>query len=322
MGGGEVKLVELVGAYGALANDGVKHDQAIILKIKDNKGNVLEEYRDINKKVIEKNYARLTNDILSDVDLRAPLFSASLRLTQVTGHQVALKTGTTDDYRDAWAVGYTPTLVVGVWVGNNNREPLTSKGASILAAIPMWHEFISKALAGRMLNTFPRPEPITSPNPVVRGELIEGEYRSILYYLNRINDPQFVNWEMAIFGWLTKNAVDINKFKTTTKSSFGSSPKTTSNGSIKMELLKPKNGYFIQDEIDIEAELSSTSKINKLEVYLNNELIESIISDLGTSYSYKTVLRPLNLDIQNLLVIRAANDGGSKVSREVILFKK
>ncbi len=322
LGGGEVKLVELVGAYGALANDGVKHDQAIILKIKDNKGNVLEEYRDINKKVIEKNYARLTNDILSDVDLRAPLFSASLRLTQVPGHQVALKTGTTDDYRDAWAVGYTPTLVVGVWVGNNNREPLTSKGASILAAIPMWHEFISKALAGRMLNTFPRPEPITSPNPVVRGELIEGEYRSILYYLNRINDPQFVNWEMAIFGWLTKNAVDINKFKTTTKSSFDSSPKTTSNGSIKMELLKPKNGYFIQDEIDIEAELSSTSKINKLEVYLNNELIESIISDLGTSYSYKTVLRPLNLDIQNLLVIRAANDGGSKVSREVILFKK
>ena len=322
LGGGEVKLVELVGAYGVLANDGVKHNQVVTLKVQDNKGNVLEEYRDVSERVLEENYARLTNDILSDVDLRAPLYSLSLRLTQVPGHQVALKTGTTDDYRDAWTVGYTPDLVSGVWVGNNNRAPLTSKGSSILAAIPMWHEFMSKALASRTLNTFPRPESVTSSNPIIRGELIEGEYHSILYYLDRVNDPQFVNWEMAVLGWLTKNTVDVNKFATTTKPSFDLSPNITSNGSIKMNLVKPGNGDFIQDEIDIEVELSSSSKINKLEIYLNNELIENVISDLGTSYLYKTTLKPLNLDIQNLLIIRALNEGGSKVSREVILFKK
>lgn len=322
LGGGEVRLVELIKAYGVLANDGVRRDQAVTLKVQDNNGNVLEEYRDSNERVIEENYARLTNDILSDVDLRAPLYSASLKLTQVPGHQVALKTGTTNDYRDAWAIGYTPDFVSGVWVGNNNREPLTSKGSSILAAIPIWHEFMSKALANKTLNTFPRPELVTSPNPVIRGELIKGEYHSILYYLDRINDPQFVNWEMAISEWLLRNAVDTNKFTTTIKPTFDFSPEDTSRGDIKMDLIKPKNGDFIENEIDIEAELSSDSKINKLEIYLNNELVESTTNDLGVSYLHKTILKPLALGAQNLLVIRATNEGGSKTKREIILFKK
>jgi len=322
LGGGEVKLIELVGAYSVLADDGIKHNQAVVLKVENNKGNVLEEYKDENSRVADENHARLINDILSDVDLRAPLYSASLKLTQVTGHQVALKTGTTNDYRDAWAIGYTPNLVAGVWVGNNNRESLTSKGGSILAAVPMWHDFMSKALLNKPLDTFPRPEPILSSNPIIRGELIEGEYHNILYYLGRVNDPQFNNWEEGIRQWTQNNQIDLNKFNTTNiKPIPDQEASISSGGDIIINLINPKNGEFVEDEITINAEIASSSKINKLEIYLNNELIENIISDLNTFYSYKSVLKPLNINIQNILVIRATNEGGSKTSKEVILFR-
>lgn len=323
LGGGEVRLAELVQAYSVLSALGIKHDQAVVLKVENNKGDVLEDYRDINQRVVEENYARLINDILSDIELRAPLYSASLKLTQVPGHQVALKTGTTNDYRDAWTVGYTPDLVAGVWVGNNNREPLTSKGSSILAAIPMWHDFMEKALTNKQLNTFPRPEAVTSANPIIRGELIEGEYHNILYYLGRINDPQFNNWETGVKQWLLSNKVDLNKFKTTTTLPIlDSTAEATHSGDIRLNIVNPRNGDFIEGEINIEAELTSTSKITKLEIYLNSELVENALSDLGTSYVYKTTIKPLNIDIQNLLVVRATNEGGFKISKEVILFKK
>ncbi len=323
LGGGEVKLTELVGAYSSLANDGIHHPQAVVLRVEDGKGNTLEEYSDTNSRVIEENLARLINDVLSDVDLRAPLYSASLKLTQVPGHQVALKTGTTNEYRDAWTLGFTPNLVVGVWVGNNNRAPLTSKGGSILAAVPMWHDFISKALASRTLNTFPKPEPILSENPIIRGEFVEGEYHNILYYLGRINDPQFNNWEEGVKNWLLANKVDLNKFKTAVSGrsfDFLSSPNVSA-GDITLSVASPKNGDFVSEEVGVEVRASSPSKITKLEIYLNDQLIENVINDLGTSYDYKSTLKP-KLDTQNIMVIRITNESGSKASKSIILFKK
>src|SRR3989344_133999 len=120
LGGGEVKLTELVGAYTVLAEEGIKHDEAVVLKIETSKGKVLEEYADKAETVVDSQYPRLINEILSDVSLRAPLFSASLGLTQVENYDVALKTGTTNNYVDAWTIGYTPDIVVGVWAGNNH----------------------------------------------------------------------------------------------------------------------------------------------------------------------------------------------------------
>ncbi|MCL4530596.1 MAG: penicillin-binding protein [Chloroflexi bacterium] len=121
LGGGEVKPIELAKAYGVLATEGTRHEIAPVLKVESRDGTVLEEYRDQATSVVDPQYPRLINNILSDPDLRAPLFQNSLPLTQVAGHQVALKTGTTDNYVDAWAMGYTPDLVAGVWVGNNDR---------------------------------------------------------------------------------------------------------------------------------------------------------------------------------------------------------
>jgi len=321
LGGGEVRLSELIKAYSTLANDGVVRKQVVVISVEDSKGNILEEYKDESSRVVEANYARLINDILADVDLRAPLYSASLRLTQVSGHQIALKTGTTNEYKDAWTVGYTPNLVTGIWVGNNNRESLKSKGSSILAAIPIWHDFTSKALANKPLSTFPRPEPISSSNPILRGELIEGEYHNILYYLGRVNDPQFNNWEEGVRSWLIFNQVNLNKFKTTSSPPVFLSSPSASSENINLDLLTPRNGDFIGDDFVVEANINSVSKITKLEVYLNNKLVENVISDLGNNYSYRSTIKPLNLELQNVLVMRVTNESGLTASKEVIIFK-
>src|SRR3989344_4723889 len=234
LGGGEVRMIELLGAYGVLATEGTYHKPAFILKVEDSKGKVLEEYKDEGKQVVDPQYPRLINDILSNVELRSGLFTASLPLTQVPGYQVALKTGTTNDYVDAWTFGYTPNLVAGVWAGNNNRQPLGQGGTSLLAAVPMWHSFMSRALPALPVEYFNPPDPVVGNLPILNGEMMEGEYHSILYYLGRQNDSQYPGWEAGITEWLLTSTVDYAK--------FAAPAGTESIGFLALDVRTPKNG--------------------------------------------------------------------------------
>lgn len=213
LGGGEVKLIDLVGAYSVFAQEGVKHRQAFILEVKNSQGKVLEKYLDQATQIIEPQYAKLINNILSDAEARSPLFQNSLNLTVFEGREAALKTGTTNDYRDAWTIGYTPSLVVGVWAGNNNNKPMQKQAGSILAAIPIWHDFMSKVLENYPVEFFNKAEQINQTKPMLNGEYIfNNETHNILYYINK-NDPlgpqpsspetdsQFWNWELPIKNW-------------------------------------------------------------------------------------------------------------------------
>ena len=213
LGGGEVKLIDLVGAYSVFSQEGIKHRQAFILEVKDSQGKILEKYLDQATQVIESQYAKLINNILSDIEARSPLFQNSLNLTIFPDREAALKTGTTNDYRDAWAIGYTPSLAVGVWAGNNNNKPMQKQAGSILAAIPIWHDFMSKILENYPVEFFNKPEQINQTKPMLNGEyIINNETHNILYYINK-NDPlgpqpsnpetdsQFWNWELPIKNW-------------------------------------------------------------------------------------------------------------------------
>ncbi len=325
LGGGEVKPIELAKAYGVLATEGTKHETAPVMKVQDRDGNVLEEYHDQATRVVDSQYPRLINNILSDPDLRAPLFQNSLPLTQVAGHQVALKTGTTDNYVDAWAMGYTPDLVAGVWVGNNDRTPLTSKGSSILAAVPMWHEFMAAALKDRPLTTFNKPDAVYSTNPILRGELAKGDQHDILYYLGRVNDPQYINWEEGVKLWLQSNTVNFGKFQTSDYSpqqGISNTTTPTTGGPIQLNVSSPKNGDFITSQVNISALAESGNGLSKIEVYLNNNLIDSKVGELGNSYNYAASLTPVGLSLQNMLVIRATDANGGSSSKQLILFKK
>lgn len=156
LGGWEVKLLEMTSAYGVFANDGLRVPVAAVLKIEDSKGNIIEENKKTEIRVLERKAVRLLNDILSDNEARAPMFGLRSPL-YFEGYQVAVKTGTSQDYRDAWTIGYTPSIVVGVWVGNNNNEPI-KKQPGMMVAGPIFHDFLEKVLPKYPKEVFPKPE--------------------------------------------------------------------------------------------------------------------------------------------------------------------
>lgn len=161
LGGGEVKLLESTTAYATLANQGVRHDPHPILKVTDSSGKVLEEYKaseDKGERVVDENAAYLTTNILSDDSARAEVFGMGGVLT-LPGRPVAAKTGTTDEYRDAWTLGYTPSLVTGVWAGNNDNKEM-NHGSGAMIAAPIWNSYMKQALAGTPVEQFSAPSGI------------------------------------------------------------------------------------------------------------------------------------------------------------------
>ncbi len=143
LGGGEVRLLELTSAYGVFATEGLLAKPFNILKIQDNQKNILKETQNTLQRIIPSNVAKMITDILADNEARTPTFG-SRSIMYFENHKVAAKTGTSNDFKDAWIVGYTPELVVGVWAGNNNNEPMIAPGVTI--AGPIWRSFMEKAL--------------------------------------------------------------------------------------------------------------------------------------------------------------------------------
>jgi membrane peptidoglycan carboxypeptidase len=221
LGGGAVHLIDLTEAYSVLSQQGVKHAQTMILSVQDANGDTLESYNDQATQVADAQSVNLVNDILSDAAARAPLMGASQNLTVFPGYDVALKTGTSNNYTDAWAMGYTPSLVVGVWAGNNNDTPMQKAGSSILAAVPMWNAFMAQALPEVPNTTFTQPNPTTATKPVLTGQyVIDGQVHDILYYVDKSDptgpdptnpaiDPEYNNWETGVENWARANGYGI-----------------------------------------------------------------------------------------------------------------
>jgi len=217
LGGGAVKLIDLTEAYSVLADQGVKHAQSMVISVQDANGKTLESHQDQTSQVADAQSVNLVNDILSDATARAPLMGGSQNLTIFPGYDVALKTGTSNDYRDAWAMGYTPSLVVGVWAGNNNNAAMQKSGSSILAAVPMWSAFMTQALPEVPNTTFTQPNPVSETKPVLAGQsVVNGQMHDILYYVDKNNptgadptnpatDPQYTKWEIGVENWARAN---------------------------------------------------------------------------------------------------------------------
>jgi len=155
LGGWEVKLLDIVSAYGVFAAEGLRIKPVAILKIEDLAGNIIEENNKTPKRVLPTQAARTINNILSDNEARAPMFGWNSAL-YFENYQVAAKTGTTQNYRDAWTIGYTPSIVVGVWAGNNNNAPALEKPGVALAG-PIFHNFLVKVLLEYPKESFSLP---------------------------------------------------------------------------------------------------------------------------------------------------------------------
>lgn len=232
LGGGEVKLLEHTGAYGVFANEGIRADRRSILRIEDVNGTVIDDFPVSSNRVLERDVALQISDILSDNVARTPLWGANSRV-QFSNQDVAAKSGSTNNLRDAWIMGYTPNLAVGVWVGNNNNDAMGG-GLSGLIATPMWREFMDIALPTREQESFPKPA--AAPNnlkPILRGETVDvpalitslqnssstlniqmvtNQMHSILHFVDRsnprgpnptnpANDSQYRLWEYGVQRW-------------------------------------------------------------------------------------------------------------------------
>jgi len=144
LGGGEVKMTEMATAFGTLANLGVRQDLVSILEVKDRQGQVLEKWESsTGKRVLPMEAAYLVNHILLDNGARSAAFGPA-SLLKVKGHpEVSVKTGTTNDKRDNWTIGYTPGTVVTVWVGNNDNSPMSRVASGVTGASPIWNKIIT-----------------------------------------------------------------------------------------------------------------------------------------------------------------------------------
>jgi 1A family penicillin-binding protein len=157
LGSGEISLVEMTGAYQAIANQGVLVAPTAILQITDNFGQVIEPPRPQPRRAIREEHAYLMTHILADNEARSLSVGPNsyLRLSR----PVAAKTGTTNDFRDNWTVGYTPDIAAGVWVGNADRTPMINI-SGLSGAGPIWHNFMERAHEGVPIKDFTRPAAI------------------------------------------------------------------------------------------------------------------------------------------------------------------
>jgi membrane peptidoglycan carboxypeptidase len=171
LGGGEVTLLEHTAAYGVFATEGIKHPTAFILKVEDAKGQTLEEWKaEDGTRVVDAELVRNLTDILQDDSARTFVFGANDGLT-LPDRQVAAKTGTTNDVKDAWTMGYTPSLVAGVWVGNNQPKAMQKSSSAVM----IWNEYMKLALKGTPVETFTPPQPIVTGKPILDGSKMPGQ---------------------------------------------------------------------------------------------------------------------------------------------------
>jgi len=171
LGGGEVKLIDHVNAYGTIANGGVHQAKTTILRVEDNKKNILEEYKQSGgERVIEEKYVAMLEHVMSTNEYRAPVFGSNSPL-RFDERQVAAKTGTTNEFRDGWTIGFTPSLVVGVWAGNNNNSPMKSGADGVNVAAPIWRSFLNQTLGNYAIEQFPKYEKEETGKPILDGNL-------------------------------------------------------------------------------------------------------------------------------------------------------
>lgn len=252
LGGGEVSLLDLTSAYGVFANDGVRNPYRSILEVRDSQGNTLEKANEHPSQALDPLVSRQISDILSDTSVRM----ASLKpIGASVGRQVAIKTGTTNDYRDVWTVGYTPNLVVGAWAGKNDNTPMQHNVAGLIIS-PLWGAFMSQVAKNFPPENFKAPPaPLVDGKPVLRGvwqggvsywkdkisgkvatqytpleardEVVFNNVHTILQWVNKDDprgggpadpkrDPQYEYWEYGVRKWFASFQQAHPDFKETT----------------------------------------------------------------------------------------------------------
>jgi 1A family penicillin-binding protein len=319
LGGGEVYMLDLAKAYSVFANGGQKIEPVAILKVESSEGKVLYEHKQTQgKQIIDEAEAFLINDILSDNNARLLAFGANSLLN--TGQPIAVKTGTTNDMKDNWTIGWSSDILVATWVGNNDNSSMNYVASGITGASPIWRRIILGALnfsysapEWQMPNNveqvevdaisgypkhddFPSkfdyaikgtlpalPDPIHRLVEVCKGEndklateakIAASDYdkREFIFALEEdpFSEDGVNRWQIGIDAWI--DTQDDSRYRVPTDycGDFGD---------VSVRLRKPNDKQnFDDEEIEVEIRAGSDDGIEKLELYVDGELLETIVA--------------------------------------------
>jgi len=314
LGGAEVKLLEHANAYAALANDGVSRPPVAILRVEDPKGNVIEEWKESEgKKVLEPNVARMITNVLSDNGARAYVFGTGSYL-QLGNRPAAAKTGTTNDYHDAWTMGYVPSLVAGVWVGNNDNSAMSRGADGSIIAAPIWNAFMKRALDTTPVEYFTAPAIPTTGKDIIDGKIpsttvtvdkVSGklateytpselreertyaEYHSLLHYIDRANplgpppsdpknDPYYEPWEKAIQDWIAKREAETGIKITQQAVPTEYDDVHTPENTPTVRIMDPNDGAeLVGRDVSIDVDAFAARGITRVEYYVDGFFLGS-----------------------------------------------
>lgn len=242
LGGAEVNLLEHTNAYATLANNGIYNEPVSLMKVTNNLGETLYEWTETEgQEAVTPEIAATIADVLTDDEARSFIFAPRGNLT-LPDRPVAAKTGTTNDNKDAWTLGYVPSLAVGVWVGNTIPSPMKAGGNTLAGAI--WNKFMKETLTSTPPENFPAPPENDAQKPVLRGHndgivlninsetgkiansstpenlITQRTYlppHDILHYVVKddprganpafpADDPQYMAWETGLQEWVIRQA--------------------------------------------------------------------------------------------------------------------
>jgi 1A family penicillin-binding protein len=254
LGGGEVTLMDHLRAYGTFANNGLQQETTGILKVTDPNGEILQEWKAeerLGTQILSSNLTATVSNVLSDNNARAYVFGTGSAL-QLNDRPVAAKTGTTNDFNDAWTMGYTPSLATGVWVGNTDGTAMNRNAEAVFIAAPMWKEYMLAALKDTPIESFPAPSIDVTGKSMLDGSIPTttytidtqsgklateftperfretkscGEFHTILTYVNKddprgavptdpTNDAYYQPWEDAVQAWISKHNASLKPDET------------------------------------------------------------------------------------------------------------
>jgi membrane peptidoglycan carboxypeptidase len=355
LGGGEVKLLDMTSAYGVFATGGTRHPYTGILSVQDKNGNTLESWQDNPTTILPVNPTLQISDVLSDNVARTPTFgpNSSLCFPDMPDRQIAVKTGTTNNHKDNWTVGYTPSLVAGVWTGKNDNTPTPQS----VQAAPIWHEFMEAALGAYPPEMFEKPT--IAPGyqdlpPVFRGywqgnesftvDTISGklatpltpedtrhEYvitnvHDILYWISKSdpfsgaptspqNDPLYSNFETAVQNWWSANKYHYPVVSASQKPVGYDDVHTTAN-TPEITITSPTPGATFQEGGVILVSVSPSKTIypiQKIDIFLNNAYVGTA-RGASPTYSFSFAGFPSAVSGANTMKVVSTDSVGNTTS--------
>ncbi len=343
LGGGEVKLLDMATAYGVFANGGVLMPTTPVLKITDTNEKTLYDHTDPKdgRLVLDPQIAYQISDVLSDVDAKRPVFNFSLRFLTLSDRTAATKTGTTNDFKDAWTIGYTPQLVTSVWAGNNDFTSMNRIGGSTAAA-PIWDGYMERAHAGMPVETFTRPEGIqeiavdrlSNKLPVDGSDVITDIFarwqvptekddvhkRVRVCRENGLLADDSIPDELTeerVFTYVRSEMPNNPNWENPVRAwaaqnGFDNKPPTekcnASASAPNVDITSPTNNATVSGVFTINANASSPSGVNKVEFFLDNILV---VTDSEAPYSTNYDSASLSNGTHKLSAIVTSNSGAT-----------